>query len=208
MIESILTVTSAANVFDLTTVADVKSDLGITGSTYDTILARYVTESSVDLASACNRVFARETLSELFRLAADRPSLQLRRWPVSSITSVTVDGTGLASTDYEVDAESGLLWRLNGDCRIDWPGGKVVVVYVAGYDLAGSVSTNAPKDLQKAARAIVKAQYLSRGRDPLVKSESVPGVYDVAYWVGGLPGGEAWPADIKAVLNRYTQQLF
>lgn len=201
--ESILSVTTAATVFDLTTIADVKADLGITGTDSDALLTKYVTESSLELAKACNRVFAAETVSEQYRPTESKPKLTFKRRPVTSIISVTEDGTLVAAADYEANVDAGLLFRLCSDRRTSFMAFKIVVVYVAGYALPGA----APKDLQKAARALVKAQFLAKGRDPLVRSETVPGVYEVAYWVGGLPGGAEWPGDIERALDAYSNPV-
>lgn len=200
---TIVTPASGASAFDLTTIGDVKADLEITAATQDALIARYVSESSLELALACNRVFAKETLSEQYRPDKAKRALILTRRPLAAVTSVSEDGDLVAAADYETDFAAGLIYRLESDARASFAAAKIVVVYQAGYDLPGS----APKDLQKAARAMVKAQFLSKGRDPLVRSESVPGVYEVAYWVGGLPGGEAWPADIKAAIDRYSNPL-
>lgn len=205
--KSILTVTTPAGSFDLTTKADVKTDLGITVSTYDAQLDRYISESSLQLALACDRVFGLETVSEQIRLEVGKTAetLRLARRPLTTITSVSENGTLLvAGADYEADKEPGLLSRLASDKQSNWvAGAKIVALYESGYSLPGS----APKDLQKAARALVKAQWLSKGRDPLVRSESVPGVYEVAYWVGGLPGGATWPSEIEAALGAYRNVL-
>lgn len=201
--QSILTVTTPAGSSDLTTIADVKADLGITSITDDALLTRYVAESSLEFAAVCNRVFGLETVAELMRPTSALDVLVMRRRPIVAITSIVEDDdAALTVDDYELDKAAGMIWRLESDCRRRWYANKLVVTYQAGYALPGS----APRDLQKAVRAIVKAQYLSKGRDPLVRSEAVPGVYEVAYWVGGLPGGAAWPADIAAAIARYTHQ--
>jgi hypothetical protein len=200
--DSIVTVTGPASgptAFDLATLSDFKADLGITGSGEDAVLARYISESSVQLARACSRVFAQETLSEQFRLDEAKPVLVLARRP-AAITSISEDDAApLTNADWEMDGNVGLLYRLEDDRRIAWTASKVVVAYGAGFDLPGG----APSDLQKAARTLVKAQWLAKGRDPLVRSESVPGVYEVAYWVGSLPGGAAWPAEIESAIAAY-----
>lgn len=204
--DSLLTVTvaaSGATAFDLTTIADVKADLGIADVASDALLTRYVTECSLELAKACNTVFATETVSELYRPSEAKEKLILTRRPVASIASVTQDGVVTASTDYEVNKDAGLLFPLLSDFRCWWAACKITVVYVAGYALPAS----APKDLQKAARALVKAQFLGKGRDPLVKSEAVPGVYEAAYWVGSLPGGSEWPDDIERALVTYRNPV-
>ena len=204
--DSLLTVTvaaSGATAFDLTTLSDVKADLSITGASDDVILARYITESSLQFARACNRDFARETVSEQYRPEESKALLIVTRRPVVSITSIAEDGTALTVSDWETDLPAGLIYRLRSDYRCWWMAAKIVVVYVAGHTLPAE----APADLQKAARALVKAQWLSKGRDPLVRNEAVPGVYEVAYWVGGLPGGSSWPAEIEAAIAAYRNPL-
>lgn len=200
--DSIVTVTGPASgptAFDLATLADVKADLGITGSAEDATLARYISESSLLLARACNRIFAQETLSEQFRLDEAKPVLILVRRPATIASISEDDAAPLGNADWEMDGNAGLLYRLEDDRRIAWSASKVVVAYSAGFALPGG----APRDLQKAARTLAKAQWLAKGRDPLVRSESVPGVYEVAYWVGSLPGDVAWPAEIETVIAAY-----
>jgi len=202
--DSILTVTTPATGtgFDLTSVADVKADLDITASTWDTLLGRYVTEASIAIANTCGRVFAKETVSEMFRRPPAPDVLMLRRYPVVSIAAIYENGsaTPLAGADYEVDKAAGLLFRLSGDRRTCWTAEKVVVAYEGGYALPAS----APADLQKAARILVKGQWVARKRDPALRSEKVEDVGEKVYWVGNIPGaGDAWPAEVEELLASY-----
>lgn len=203
MTGTIVEITSGASgaARHLTVTADVKDDLGITANTWNALFDRYVGEASEAIAEACGRVFAKETVSEQFRPVLPPDELMLTRWPVASITSVTEDAdTPLTSSDYEVDKASGLLYRRSSDVRIAWQAEKVVVVYEAGYELPAS----APLALQKAARALVRAQWLGRGRDPLVRSEEVPGVLRQDFWVGGIPGAPGGlPPDVEALIAPY-----
>ena len=196
---SILTINTPATSFALTTKEAVKLDLGITGSTDDTLINTYILACSKQLANACNRVFGEEVVSEKFRFSSSKEAVILSRRAVESVTSVIEDDVLLVAADYELDKEAGLLYRLDDDEPLTWFATKLVVVYTAGWDLP----TEAPEDLAKAAVALVKAQYLSKGRDPLIRSENVPGVYEVAYWVGNIPGSEAWPKDIMSAINAY-----
>jgi hypothetical protein len=208
-LDRIVTITDAPSSADLTTLANVKDDLGMTtvDATRDATLTRYITDQSVMLATLCNRVFGSQTISEKFRLYGEATSqLILTHRPITTLTSVTEDDDpvlDLVGTDKDVeiaDSEAGLLRRLDGDDGVcTWSGGVVTVVYVAGYALPAS----APVDLAAAARALVKAQWLGKGRDPMVRSEVVPGVYEVAYWVGGLPGGAAWPMEVQAAITAH-----
>ena len=45
----------------------------------------------------------------------------------------------LAADNWELDAATGELWRLDGDDRrVAWPAAKIVVAYAAGYLLPGA----------------------------------------------------------------------
>src|ERR1700682_4613996 len=139
---SILTVTIAATSYDLTELSDVKEELGVNDGASDVVLARYISGASQAAMQYCNRVFAVETVSEKFLAAhAGRlfcggvKPLQLTRWPIITVTSVTEDSVLLVeNTDYLVDKANGQLTRLDssGYPRV-WSPLTLVVVYSAGY---------------------------------------------------------------------------
>ncbi len=129
MRDSIFTVITPAATHDLTTLETVKDELGILNTAQDTRLYRWIAEASGFIKSYCNRTFAEEQVSELWRSAGGMGRfhhhhhgdgqttvgfLQLRRFPVTTIDSVSEDdGTALTSDDYEIDAERGWLWRMS-----------------------------------------------------------------------------------------------
>jgi len=103
----ISTVISAASTYDLTTLADVKDDLGITSTASDATLARMISAVSAAVANYCNTVFPVETVCDTFypdRLSAlyDIPTkvrpLILSRGPVvrtaSSFATAGIISTG------------------------------------------------------------------------------------------------------------------
>lgn len=108
-----LTVSTIAASTRLTTVARVKSELGITASTDDTLIGDLVDRASAAVVSYCHRPFAREVYSETLPGFGDI-HLQLARTPlVGSPSSVTFDSNTI--TDYSVaDAEQGWLYRRAG----------------------------------------------------------------------------------------------
>jgi hypothetical protein len=124
--------------------ATVKDELGITVSTYDTKLTRYIQQESNVCASFCNRVFGQEVVSEQFRLGYRFSNwnridqLSLSRFPVTTIASV-IENTdpALTSSDYELDKDTGLLRRLSSGFPSCWASSKVTVQYTAGYVLLG-----------------------------------------------------------------------
>lgn len=190
---SILTVITPATNRRLTEVDTVKAVLGVTGATDDTLIGTLIDQMSAAAESYCNRVFAKETIEETFRHLAGLDFIILRRRPVVDIASITVDGVALEETQYEVDAEAGFLYRLDGsDCRVRWCASKVVISYDGGYVPPGDEGRTLPQDLEAGVIELIKVSYLSRKRDPGLKREFVPGVIDYEYFqadatVGSLP---------------------
>lgn len=196
-ISSVVTVATTQN---LTTVSNVKADLNISGSSEDAYLVRRVNEASKLAATYCARTFMSETVDDTFYMTyGDSPeALVLSRRPVSSITSVTVDGEALTSSDYHVETATGLLYRKNSDGDLTtWDGEKTVVRFVGGY-------SSVPEDLEGAVIGLIKAMRSARERDPTVRSERVPDVMEVTYWVRG-PGESNLPPEVAGTLDLYRE---
>src|SRR5205085_640541 len=93
-------------------------------------------------------------------LSSQIEKLQLSRWPVVSLTSVTENGAALVQdTDFTVDVDNGQLLRLDGDRPRHWSVFPVVVAYVGGFECI-------PDDVQDAVIKTVRARWLGRDRDP------------------------------------------
>lgn len=206
--KSILTVTVAADGFNLTTREAVKLDLGITANDELAWIDAKLPRASGAIARYCRRTFARQTYSELFRPERDRAhrleALRLSHYPVASITSVTVDGTVLSATGYELDAATGLVYRLCNDSRTCWAGCKITVVYIAGYTLPGVTGRDLPQDIEEAAIMLIKSARAAKTRDPALKSIDLPGVMSATYWIGDAPE-EALPPEVCALLQPYVK---
>ena len=209
MTGSILTVTTAAAARNLTTVDAVRAALGL-GALDDAdaaLLARLVDSESRAIEGWCNRVFARDAVSEQFRPDHAGDSLLLARAPVVSVASVVEGATTLTAADWEADADSGLLYRLHGaDSRMSWAAVKIAVAYTAGYLMPGGTERpTLPADLESACVDLVKLRWFARGRDPLLRSQSIPGVADFGYALpgAGMDMDGTLPAIITARLWRY-----
>lgn len=207
---SILTVTTAATSYDLTELSDVKDELGVKDGTSDTILQRYISSASLAAMQYCNRTFAVETLSEQF--FADHPNrmvrggvkpLQLSRWPlIAGSTIVTEDSTLLVeNTDYLVDKTNGQLTRLDASgLSVYWHPLPLTVVYSAGY-------ATIPLDVEDAIIRMVTRRFASKGRDPNLKQQNVPGVIEQSWWIStGTDSGNMSP-DITDMLDNYRPPL-
>lgn len=181
---SILTVTTAADTYDLTKVATVKAELGILDRSEDENLARWISQASGAIADHCRRVFAQETVTEVFRPGRCLEDLVLARYPVSAVASVVEDGVTLATTDYEISAASGILTRLYNDQPCTWTARKITVVYTAGYASIADL----PDAIERACVTLVRQYRHATDRDPMVRSESVENLGDVSYFSGGATG--------------------
>jgi len=221
--ESILTVLIPAASQDLTILATAKTMLNIkdTDTTNDAKLALFIQQASNVCADYCNRVFGQETLSEQFRRGhlgmgfgfhglgyggrhGQHSALKLTRYPVASITSITENDTVLvAGTDYEFDPADGIVRRLSsGELSWGgWPGGTIVVVYVAGYLLLDDM----PQRIERACLKLVADYYYSSSRDPMLRSRTQPGgLGDETFWVGGPPSmAGGMPTEIAELLDPY-----
>lgn len=176
-----LTVTTPADDYDLTLLATVKAELGITDRAEDANLARWIRQASDTIAKHCNRVFAEETVSETFRLKCREDGLLLTRFPVTAITSVVENDITLEAGDYELARDGGgVLNRLRFDREWTWPIGKIVVTYTAGYALVSDL----PDGIERAAIVLVNQYRYSAERDPQLRGETTEGAGSSSYFDG------------------------
>lgn len=209
-----LTITTPAVDLQLLSIEEMRELAGVTGAGQDDALNRLGLRIAADICAECNVAIGagktptlkQETCTEIFRDVCTWTLILSRRHDVD-IQSVTVDGEALASDDYEVDAESGLLARLCDDDRKQWRGRKITVVYKAGFETV-------PGDLAHAAADYFRLAWSESSRDLAVKAErvDVPDVeeHEITYWAGALPGtGEGPVPDIvSGQLARFRNVAF
>lgn len=213
-----LTVVTAAETTKLTTLESVKDDLAITGTDEDTFLEKAISRASefivnhlkVGSADDGSVTIGRETLSERFDLDGSAPHLLFSRivpraWPCT-VVSVTEGETLLAASEYRLEA-GGLLRRMSSDTPSDWPSGKVVAVYTAGWALPGDTGRNMPQVLEDAAIGLIKQARLNRTRDQTLRSENIlEGLYSYTLFApSDNPGGI--PDDIAAMLAPFVNRV-
>ena len=195
-----LTVVTPSSTHDLTVLATVKTELGITGTSDDDRLADYIRQASEMLAGwCCVPTFARETVAETVRDLSKAPCIILSRDFEATITSVVADGTTLVGTDYELDGA--LLYRLVDDARSTWTARKVVVTYAAGFQLLGTL----PYAIERAAIDLVVGLYRGAGRDQSIRSEQTEGVGETQYFDGRRRDVPPLAPDRLAALERYRR---
>ena len=172
-----------------------KTWLGIASTTYDTALQLVLDSASAEIRRWCGRDettgFATATRTEYYD-GNDEVTIQLREFPITSITSVSVRYAGgstdtLDSTSYRVENTTGLLARIDAtrgrfvsmrsdlqvpsgtflpEPRFPQGFGNITVVYVGGY-------STIPSDLQMACMRMSDIMWSARGRDPTLTSEKI-----------------------------------
>jgi len=143
---------TADPVYDLTTAAAVLAATGIT------VTDAQVTAASKLIADICGRVFALQNVTETFRIRWHEKceALSLSRFPIVGDILIDVNDVSLVDTSYEVNAESGQVWRLWSHWH-----GVVSVTYSGGYNLP----TDAPEGLAQACIQILKERSFMASRD-------------------------------------------
>jgi uncharacterized phiE125 gp8 family phage protein len=200
MIRRLLEVTAPAASHDLTTLAAVKAELEIAEAGSDALLAALITQASRAAARHCNRVFAREAVTETLWLSGARPvALPLGRYPLAAVAAVREAGALLPVESYAVEPARGLLLRQAGGRPVAW-GGRIEVDYTAGYALPGvGAGRDLPEDIERAALELVRAAWFARRRDPALIGEDLSGVLALRY--ESRPGG--WPPAAVRLLAPY-----
>lgn len=205
---SIVTVTNAATSIDLTDLETVKTEFGITGDDEDDQLSQWIAQASAIAASYCQRVFVQETVRETFRpeynggwCATYRDFLPLTRTPISSITSVSEDGSSVSSSEYEYDTEKGHLYRLSSSGDVyQWTfSSSIVVVYVAGY-----AADDVPADLERAVILMIKDLRADQSRDPNLIEKEIEGVARYRWWAPS-EAKTAMPVEISGLLDPFVR---
>ena len=220
VISTVLTVATSYALIDIGTL---KALLGVTTTDHDAAFAIWVTQASDVVHRYCNRVFAVETVQDQIWPLKDgipwtvRPNdetVQLSRWPLVSVASVVETIAGVATTlaagtDYLVDQKLGHLYRLDqyGNPR-RWSAAPLAVQFTSGYTLPTTGATAGyeplPSDLIAAVADLVKGMWYAQTRDPMIRSQNIPGVYESAYFFATGPGGQGdLPVNVQAKLDRY-----
>ena len=108
----------------LCTLADLKTELGISGSGEDDTLKRMINAASAQIAGFCNRSFYYETGKVEYVAGYGTPYLRVSKYPLEAITSIVylssfsgTTGSTISSNDYvirERDKQSGRIFREDG----------------------------------------------------------------------------------------------
>lgn len=176
---------------DLVSLYDAKLALNLpmTDTSRDQQLALFIRWASGEIEAQCNRIFAKERVSETFReiMPNVNKRIFLTHYPVEQkdIESVTFDGG--TELEYDLDSRSGTLYAVNGA----WTE-PVTVVYTGGYE----VPEKSPLAVQQACLLIARETYImairglaTSGVRMIAHKESRIMYYDPNAALGGAGGG-------------------
>ena len=144
---------------DLTTLASVKSFLGITGTTFDTYLQLLITGVSTRMQKWMDRTIGSTVVVGEKIDSAGGVNLLVNGWPLISVEEVRI--AGAAESGVTFNASSGTIRRtLDDGAVVAWPWGFGVVEadYTYGYDAV-------PMDLQEACDWQVAWDFGLSGQD-------------------------------------------
>lgn len=201
----------------LTDLASVKTELGITSSTYDAELEDLIRAASKAIETFCRRPLARATVTDERHRAIGGVELYLKRRPVVSVTSITLDGTTVEADNFALaDADSGLVYfytplvvqapRRRGvvqDYALRYAEPDYKATYVGGWvtrqQATDAVGTrDLPYDIERACIRLVSYFWGTKGAVGEIAAEKI-GDASVSY----ANSSSSLPTHVTTLLTRY-----
>jgi hypothetical protein len=156
MADRVIKVLTPSATYDLMTLDEIKLMFGIldTDTSQDELLSAYISQYSDVIATICNRVFAYEQVTEIWRCVNydgtnGMTRLFLSHYPIDSTLPITLEsptGAELDPSSYEVEEKSGKIELLSTNSE------PIKITYNGGYALP----TDAPLALKQALALMVR----------------------------------------------------
>lgn len=207
----------------LTTIEHAKLTAGVFVATYDAWFELCINRVSTKILNILGRKLKFGEYSEVLS-GTGRQLLLLAEWPISSVTTLTVDGAAYTvDEDYRLDAqdkEMGALYRGYGwstPVYVQGLAGDVVsasrgieVTYEAGYYFPGDeeyeegAADSLPLDLQGLVDEVIAAEFLRMKTETQgLKSYSEGGLS--MSWTDAASSGEGFSDGQLAVIAKYER---
>ena len=154
------------------TLPEVKAYLSVSSPEDDDYIALVLSSVIGAVEQFCQRVFPEGEVTEEFFNKYDCRSLVLKKWPVSSIASFSVEGMAIAASDYNLHGEYGILY-LNPTRS-----GDIEITYTGGY-------AELPAQIEYVIKDATKTVYENKDTDSSlgpIKSERIDGALTTSYF--------------------------
>lgn len=127
--------------------------LAATDVAHDAMLEVRANAVTEEIERETGRVFVSRSITQTLD-GPGGPLLYLRGYPVTAVSSFTLDGDAVSSEDYVLDADAGILKRESGV----WTAGvgNYVITYTAGYARA-----SLPSSVLTLGAELLRARYLT-----------------------------------------------
>ena len=201
-------VITSATSLDLVTLDQAKALLGIdlADTSKDAQISQHISATSAAINNYCDRVFVQQVYRDQVRNAYGgygEPFIT-RQYPIAvdvagvPLVAVTEAGVALDPAYLEVYPEAGSLYRLDGTAApYAWNTATLVVDYTAGFDPI-------PADVQGACLEWISIRYNAVGRDPSVRSETIPDLITQVYSSSGdTSDATGMPGAVREWLTPY-----
>jgi hypothetical protein len=179
---------------NLTTLANVKSWIGINAATDDALIERLIGGISQYIQSWLNRQFASQVYSEI-RDGNGGRTMMFADYPVTSVSSVKINGKEIPPTNDFVSPGyrfSSMAITLNGYV-FEKGVQNIELVYTAGYEVI-------PQDIEQATIELVALRYKERDRIGQ-QSKNMANGETVTYMV------KDFPPDVATLLKNYKKVI-
>ncbi len=202
-------VVTPASSMALVTLDQAKAALGIdpADTSQDALLATQIEAVSLAVNNYCGRIFVVQSYQDTLRYVAQwiyaGEPLRTRQYPIvvepggAPLVTVIENGATVDVAFWDVYPEEGTLYRIDGAILTAWTGTTILIDYTAGFDPV-------PADVQMAALEWLTARHGAAGRDPGLRSETIP---DVITQVWGsndtATGSSSVPAAARDLLGPY-----
>lgn len=155
----------------LTTLANTKTYLGISGSNEDSLLISLINSSSAFIEKMTGRTFKKTAYTEYLR-GTDSPHLFLKNYPIIGLVDLS-ENRSSDTTDSFSSVNTDLYWTFNDEGYLEANGWTFIprprayrAVYEAGYIVQGGTVTGEnialPNDLELACWRLVAGIYNQR----------------------------------------------
>jgi hypothetical protein len=196
--------------------ADLKTQLGISGSGDDDALEKLINAVSDYIERLTNRTFQKVADQVEYVAGYGDMLLVVSRTPLTSVSEILFDDSTIDSDNYEIyDAAAGsirhinMAWSWTAPSHADISEGPAArhaerklykVTYTGGYVMPNDVGTrDFPWDLEEAATEMCEARWLRKARDPAIKSEKL------LSWSATYDGAADMSAFAKETVAAYTR---